>query len=75
MLLIYNDGTWSYNWEYDDKCYKDAVLAHVKIVVTVALPQSPQDPITLLAGQGREEIIGSSCPNTDVDVQFTRTGD
>jgi serine/threonine-protein kinase len=50
-------------------------MAHVKYAVTFALPQPPQDPITLLAGSGREEILGSSCPNTDVDVQFTRTGD
>lgn len=35
----------------------------------------PNQMITLLAGSGREEILGSSCPNTDVDVQFTRTGD
>jgi serine/threonine-protein kinase len=75
MLLIYNDGTWSYNREDDDKCWKDGAMAHVKYAVTFALPQPPQDPITLLAGSGREEILGSSCPNTDVDVQFTRTGD
>jgi serine/threonine-protein kinase len=35
----------------------------------------PNQMITLLAGSGRDEILGSSCPNTDVDVQFTRTGD
>jgi serine/threonine protein kinase len=75
MLLIYNDGTWSYNREDDDKCWKDGAMAHVKYAVTFALPQPPQDPITLLAGSGREEILGSSCPNTDVDVQFSRTGD
>ncbi|MDT5175153.1 MAG: serine/threonine protein kinase, bacterial, partial [Mycobacterium sp.] len=34
MLLIYNDGTWSYNREDDDKCWKYRAMAHVKYVVS-----------------------------------------
>lgn len=74
MVLLYADGTWTYDREFDGRCYKGG-MAHVRIVVPFTLPQPPQDPITLLAGHGHEEITGSACPSTDVEVTFARTGD
>ncbi|OBI92699.1 serine/threonine-protein kinase [Mycobacterium asiaticum] len=74
MVLLYSDGTWTYEREFDAKCWKGG-MAHVKITVPFALPQPAEDPISLLTGHGNEEITGTSCPSTTVDVQFSRTGD
>lgn len=74
MVLLYADETWVYQREFDARCWKGG-MAHVKIVVPFALPQPAQDPISQLAGHGREEVTGTSCPSTDVDVSFGRTGD
>lgn len=74
MVLVYADGNWIYDREFDGPCYKGG-MTHVRIVVPFALPQPPQDPITLLAGHGHEELTGSACPSTDVDVKLARTGD
>lgn len=74
MVLVYQDESWLYEREFDARCWKGG-MAHVKIVVPFALPQPAQDPITLLSGHGHEEITGTSCPGTDVDVSFARTGD
>ncbi|WP_301337092.1 serine/threonine-protein kinase [Mycobacterium asiaticum] len=74
MVLIYRDGSWVYEREFDARCWKGG-MTHVKIAVPFALPQPTQDPVTLLVGHGREELTGSSCPSTDVDVKFARTGD
>lgn len=74
MVLVYAEGGWIYDREFDATCGRSGVT-HVKIVVPFALPQPAQDPITLLAGHGREELTGSTCPSTDVEVKFTRTGD
>lgn len=74
MLLVYADGTFTYDREFDARCARGG-MTHVRIVVPYPLPQPPQDPITLLSGHGHEELTGSSCPSTDVDVKFARTGD
>ncbi|KQH77022.1 hypothetical protein AO501_11175 [Mycobacterium gordonae] len=73
MVLVYADGTWNYDREFDGTCGRGRAT-HVRIVVPFALPQPPQDPITTLNGNGHEDLTGG-CPSTDVQVTFTRTGD
>jgi hypothetical protein len=74
MSLLFANGSWLYGPAYDAQCWKGGVM-HVQINVSFPLPQPPQDPITSLTGHGREELTGSACPSTDVDVRLTRTGD
>ena len=76
LALVFDRGTWTYDREFDARCSKGG-MSHVKIVVPFPLPQQPQDPITLIAGRGHEDVTGppSPCKSTDVDVKFTRLGD
>ncbi|WP_241011048.1 serine/threonine-protein kinase [Mycobacterium camsae] len=73
MVLLYADGTWNYDREFDGTCGRGGTT-HVRIVVPFALPQPLQDPIMTLSGNGHEELSGA-CSSTDVQVTFTRTGD
>jgi serine/threonine-protein kinase len=73
MVLLYADGNWNYDREFDGTCGRGR-QTHVRIVVPFALPQPLQDPITTLTGSGHEELTGG-CPSTDVQVTLTRTGD
>jgi tRNA A-37 threonylcarbamoyl transferase component Bud32 len=76
MALVFGGGTWVYQREFDGGCSKGGADAHVKITVPFPMPQPPGDPIALISGHGREEVVGPSrCPSTDVDVKFTRIGD
>jgi serine/threonine protein kinase len=75
MLMLFADGKWVYDREFDSSCSKGG-MSHAKIVVPFALPQPPQDPIALISGHGHEDITGApGCGSTDVDVKFTRIGD
>jgi serine/threonine-protein kinase len=47
----------------------------VKSTVKYPLPQSPQNPITLLTGHGRHEQSAPCGLTVDFDETFTRTGD
>lgn len=73
MVLLYADGNWNYDREFDSTCGRGGAT-HVRIVVPFALPQPLQDPITALSGNGHEELT-SDCPSTDVQVNFNRAGD
>ena len=58
----------------DSKCTSGAP-AHREISLQYALPQPPQDPITLLTGRGHNTVTGD-CPfNSDFDSRVERTGD
>jgi hypothetical protein len=75
--LVFAGGKWIYDHpEYDEPCPKGGT-SHVKPTMTCPLPTPPQDPITLLTGHGRLEVIGSgsACPSEDYDDKFVRTGD
>ncbi len=74
MVLLYADGRWTYDREFDGRCYKGG-MAHVRIIVPFVLPQPLQNPITSLTGHGHEELSGSACPSTDVQVSFARSSD
>jgi serine/threonine protein kinase len=76
MALVFGGGSWIYEREFDGGCSKGGTPAHVKITVPFPMPQPPGDPIALISGHGREEVVGPSrCPSTDVDVKFARIGD
>ncbi|VAZ83979.1 Serine/threonine-protein kinase PknF [Mycobacterium persicum] len=73
--LVFGDGNWALDTESDTVCPGRNTPMHVKKTGQYPLPQPPQDPITLLSGQGKQEQT-QSCPvNVDFDETFTRTGD
>ncbi len=78
MALVFGDGHWVYDREFDSRCPRGGVTSHVHITAQFPLPQPPQDPITLISGHGHEDITGPPSPcgrSTDVDIAFTRLGD
>ena len=78
MSLVFGDGNWVYDREFDMRCSKGGAMEHVKIVAQFPLPQPVQDPIPVISGHGHEDVTGppSPCPkSTDVDIKFTRVGD
>jgi hypothetical protein len=75
MLMVFADGKWVYDREFDAPCSRGG-MTHASILVPFPLPQQPQDPVALIAGHGHEEITGApGCGSTDVDVKFARIGD
>ena len=65
-------GCWP-NTSMDSKCTSGAP-AHREVSLQYALPQPPQDPITLLTGRGHNTLTGD-CPfNSDFDSRVERTG-
>jgi serine/threonine protein kinase len=76
LALVFDGGNWTYEREFDARCWQGG-MSHVKIVAPFALPQPPQDPITLLTGRGHEDVTGppAPCKSTNVDIKFTRIGD
>ncbi|OBG35118.1 hypothetical protein A5672_21810 [Mycobacterium alsense] len=77
MALVFGDGNWVYEREFDMRCSKGGAMEHVKITAHFPLPQPPQDPVTLISGRGHEDVTGppSPCTSTDVDITFARLGD
>jgi len=58
-----------------DSTCKDGGPAHREITLQYPLPSPPQDPITVLTGNGHYTITGA-CPfNSDFDSRVERTGD
>jgi hypothetical protein len=74
--LVFSGAKWSRDDEFDSPCSTGGTN-HVKITAQYPLPQPPQDPITLLTGNGHSEVIGSgtACVSSDFDEKFVRTGD
>lgn len=73
--LVFGDGNWVMDTESDTQCPGRGTPMHVTKTGTYPLPQPLQDPITLLAGQGRQQQTGSCDVNVAFDETFTRTGD
>jgi Protein kinase domain len=71
--LVFGDGNWVLDTDTDSQC-RGAVV-HTKKTGQFALPQPPQDPITLLTGQGNQVQTGSCPANVGFNETFTRTGD
>jgi serine/threonine-protein kinase len=74
LALVFGGGSWIYDREFSAPCSTGGI-AHAKMLVQFPLPQPAQVPITLLTGDGHEELTGSNCHSSDVDVKFERTGD
>ena len=72
--LIFSDGSWTSNLEFDGKCPAPGGPTHLKYTAQFPLPEPPQDPITLLIGNGRQEQTGNCAASTAVTETFTRTG-
>jgi serine/threonine protein kinase len=77
LPLVFGDGKWIYEQEFDARCARSGAVAHVKVVVAFPMPQPPQDPIALLTGHGNEDVTGGppACHGSTVDVKFARIGD
>ncbi|MEE6177908.1 serine/threonine-protein kinase [Mycobacterium sp. 050134] len=78
MVLVFGDGGWVYDREFDSRCAKGGVVSHVHITAQFPLPQPPQDPVGQLNGHGHEEVTGPPSPcgkSTEVDIAFSRLGD
>ncbi|MCV6966676.1 serine/threonine protein kinase [Mycobacterium intermedium] len=73
--LVFADGNWTLHTEHDGTCPGRGSPTHVKKTGQYPLPQPPQDPITLLTGQGTQEQTGSCAVSVGFDESFTRTGD
>jgi serine/threonine-protein kinase len=73
--LIFSDGKWISELEFDGKCPPPGGPTHLKYTAQFPLPEPPQDPITLLIGNGRQEQTGNCAASTAVTETFTRTGD
>jgi serine/threonine-protein kinase len=73
--LIFSDGKWTSELEFDGKCPPPGGPTHLKYTAQFPLPEPPQDPITLLIGNGRQEQTGNCAASTAVTETFTRTGD
>ena len=73
--LVFGDGNWTSDLEFDGKCPPPGGPTHLKFTAQYPLPQPPQDPITLLIGHGRQEQTGTCAASTAVTETFKRTGD
>jgi serine/threonine-protein kinase len=75
--LVFGNGKWTRNDEYDSTCSSGGGTIHVKQNAEFALPQPPQDPITMLTGNGHQKETSTACGNGgyDYDEKFVRTGD
>ncbi|MDT5208585.1 MAG: eukaryotic-like serine/threonine-protein kinase [Mycobacterium sp.] len=73
--LVFGDGKWTSNIEFDGNCPPPGGPTHLKFTAEYPLPQPPQDPVTLLVGHGRQEQTGTCAASTAVTETFKRTGD
>jgi hypothetical protein len=73
--LAFANGTWTENTAYEGTCPAGGTN-HVIESAVFPLPQPPQDPITLLTGNGHQEVTGNTkCQSKNFDQKFVRTGD
>jgi serine/threonine-protein kinase len=75
IWLLFGGGNWTWDIEDDGVCPESGATTHVKSTVKYPLPQSPQNPITLLTGHGRHEQSAPCALTVDFDETSTRTGD
>jgi serine/threonine-protein kinase len=74
MSMVFGNEMWTRNEAFDTACPAGGT-EHVKQSAQFRLPQTPQDPITLLTGRGRRDSTGTTCISDDYDQKFVRTGD
>lgn len=73
--LVFGDGAWMLDTSYDTTCPGRGTPMHAAKTGRYPLPQPPQNPITLLSGQGEQVQTGSCEVRVGFDETFTRTGD
>ncbi|MDT5235029.1 MAG: serine/threonine kinase PknH, partial [Mycobacterium sp.] len=73
--LVFGDGNWTSNIEFDGNCPPPGGPTHLKFTAQYPMPQPPQDPVTQLIGHGRQEQTGTCAASTAVTETFKRTGD
>jgi len=74
-VLVFSQNQWVLADTSEDATCKNGGRAHSEVTLQYPLPQSAQDPITLLTGRGHYTVIGE-CPfNSDFDSRVQRTGD
>jgi serine/threonine-protein kinase len=74
MSMVFGNEMWTRHEAFDTACPAGGT-EQVKQNAQFRLPQTPQDPITLLTGHGRRDSTGSACISDDYDQKFVRTGD
>ena len=74
--LMFGDGKWTWTMEVDATCGQGKT-SHVSRQTDFPVPAPPQDPITLLTGNGHDDATGTGlcASSADLDVKFERTGD
>jgi serine/threonine-protein kinase len=73
--LVFGDGNWASNIEFDGTCPPPGGPTHLKFTAQYPMPEPAQDPITLLVGHGRQEQTGNCAASTAVTETFKRIGD
>jgi hypothetical protein len=73
--LMFSDGTWVSELEFDGKCPTPGGPTHLKYTAEFPLPQPLQNPITKLIGNGHQEQTGKLRSQHGRHRTFTRTGD
>jgi serine/threonine-protein kinase len=72
--MVFDGAEWIRDEEGDTPCSAGGT-SHIKVTADYPLPEPPQDPITLLTGQGHLEATGTTCTGGDFDEKYARTGD
>jgi hypothetical protein len=74
-VLVFSQNQWVLADTSEDATCKNGSRAHGEVTLQYPLPQSAQDPTTLLTGRGHYTVTGE-CPfNSDFDSRVQRTGD
>jgi serine/threonine protein kinase len=74
-LYIYAGGKWIYDYEGKSRC-NGGGDDQIKVHWEFPLPEPKQDPITLLTGHGRKQVIGTVCAGAyNEDIKFERASE
>jgi predicted Ser/Thr protein kinase len=73
--LVFGDGNWTSNIEFDGNCPPPGGPTHLNFTATYPMPEPSQDPVTMLIGHGRQEQTGTCAASTAVTETFKRAGD
>ncbi|WP_372516939.1 serine/threonine protein kinase [Mycobacterium szulgai] len=73
--LVFDGTNWTSDIEQDTQCPGTRATTHVKTTEQYSLPAPPQNPITLLSGQGHQVQSEPCALDSDFGETFTRTGD
>jgi serine/threonine-protein kinase len=73
--LVFGDGNWTSNIEFDGNCPPPGGPTHLKFTAQYPMPEPAEDPIAQLIGHGRQEQTGTCAASTAVTETFKRTGD